>query len=144
LNNLWHSRMPYIGNAGVCNPNYAANFNGTYYAIAMWSQPIAANRIKNGFKYLELRRMAIAPDAPKNTASRMISIMLKAIKKDFPNIIGVLSYQDTGVHLGTIYKASGWYIARKGEFVSWDNHSKRPGKIDQSKAPKIRWQKEIR
>ena len=144
LNKLWHSRMPYLGCASMCNPNYAATFNGIYYAIAMWSLPIAANRIKNGNKYLELRRMAISEDAPKNTASRMLAIMVKFIKRDFSHIIGVLSYQDTGVHLGTIYKAAGWYIARAGDFTSWNIHSRRPGKIEQSTSPKIRWQKEIR
>jgi hypothetical protein len=144
LNRKWHSRMPIIEAWNICNPCFGASFEGVYYAIAMWSLPIAANRIKNGEKYLELRRMAIAPDAPKNTASRMLAIMTRLIKKLRPDLIGLLSYQDTGVHTGTIYKAAGWHIARIGEYVSWGEHSKRPGQIEQSTSPKIRWEKDIR
>ena len=49
---------------------------------------------------------AIASDAPKYTATRMLSIMVKRIKKEFPDIVRLISYQDTEVHKGTIYKAA--------------------------------------
>src|ERR1017187_8615826 len=48
LNGKWHSRMPKIGMAGCCEPCFAAVCNNIYYAIAMWSRPVAANRIKDG------------------------------------------------------------------------------------------------
>lgn len=143
LNKAWHSRMPYIGSPSMCKPCFAAEYDGIIYAVAMWSLPIAANRIKDGFNCLELRRMAISPEAPKNTASRMLKIMTMQIKKLMPHIKRLLSYQDTEVHNGTIYKAAGWEIARVSKFVSWDEHSKRPGKIEQSKAEKVRWEKAL-
>lgn len=144
LNELWHSRMPKIDAYAVCKPCFAALYENRFYAIAMWSLPIAANRIKNGNFCLELRRMAIASDAPQNTASRMLAIMKNYIYKNRPDIIRLLSYQDTGVHSGTIYKASGWSAVRTSEYVTWGNHSKRPGRIEQSTAPKVRWEYELR
>jgi hypothetical protein len=144
LNEKWHSRMPRLDNYKVCAPCFVAECNNVYYAIAMWSSPIAANRIANGSQCLELRRMAIAPNAPKNTASRMLGIMARIIRKERLDIMRLLSYQDTEVHKGTIYAAAGWKAVRTSNFVSWDKHSKRPGKINQSLAPKVRWEYTLR
>lgn len=139
LNKLWHSRLPVITNpyGGIC---YGAEFNGRYFAISIWTLPVAANRLKNGNLFLELRRMAIADDAPKNTASRMISFMRKDITKRFPHIIKLISYQDTEVHSGTIYKASGWIpIKCNNKGMSWSvNNRKR--NAEQTLAEKIRWE----
>ena len=144
LNALWHSSMPLISSWAVCKPCFVAVYQNRIYAVAMWSYPIAANRIKNGEYMLELRRLAIAEDAPRNTASRMLSVMTKLIKRDMPQVFQLISYQDTEHHHGTIYKASGWEANGPTEYISWGLHSQRPGRIEQSKAPKIRWHKSIR
>jgi hypothetical protein len=125
---------------GIC---FGANYKNIYYAVAWWTKPIASNRIKNGLNILELRRMAIHDSAPKNTASRFLSIMTKMIKIKKPEIFKLISYQDTEVHLGTIYKASNWIAATETKFISWKNR-KDYNRIDQSTAPKIRWEKQIR
>lgn len=90
--------------------------------------------------------MAIAPDAPKNLASRFLSIMVKEIRRARPDIIKLISYQDTAVHKGTIYKASGWTLERTTEFVSWGiTGRKGHGKLDyQAPSPKNRWALTIR
>jgi len=67
----------------------------------------------------------------------MISIMVKLIHKKFPDINRLISYQDTEVHKGTIYKASGWIAAKETDFITWNNRPRNP---DQSKAKKIRWE----
>ena len=150
LNKLWHSKLPIITNPyGKNRISFGAEYLNVWYACAIWTDPIA--RSFNHRNYLELRRMAIAPDAPKNTASRMISIMTKIIKKEFPNIVKLISYQDTDVHTGTIYKASGWNISKKtaggsncpNSIQSW-MRNKRYRKESQSVAFKIRWEKQIR
>jgi hypothetical protein len=141
LNELWHSRMPTITGFAMCAPCFAAEFDGKFYAAAIWSLPIAANRLKDGTHILELRRFAIAPDAPRNTASRMLGVMTKIIRKERPDIKKLISYQDTGAHKGAIYAASGWAAAQsKGTFTSWGTHRTRPGTIEQSTSPKIRWE----
>jgi len=152
LNQQWHSRLPIYRtgsclNASIC---FGAIFENHFYAVAIWSTPVA--RLLPQKEWLELRRLAIAPTAPKNMASRMISIMVKVIKKKFPSVNKLISYQDTEVHLGTIYKASGWVIGKEHSGGTWyrpNSHNKsgtprkRPD-LNKATGPKIRWEKTLR
>jgi len=144
LNKLWHSRFPQIDWSNVVRNRhyvcYVFEHDEIAYAVAIWSSPIAANRMKDGERLLELRRMAIASDAPKNTASRMLSLMRNKIKQKFPDLLRLVSYQDTEVHKGTIYKASGWSIAHSQENATDWTTSKRKRTKAQSTAPKNRWE----
>ena len=140
LNNLWHSRLPELTNWQQCF-DYSAQYDGLFYAVALWGQPIA--RMLNGRGWLELRRMAIADDAPKNTASRMIGYMVRDIRRNRPDICRLISYQDTAVHAGTIYAASGWNKTIIGSAITTGWNSRIRNHM-QTAAPKIRWDKEIR
>jgi len=146
LNKKWHSRLPIIKESNVIRNKrsicFGAHYGNLWYAIAIWSSPVAANRLKNGQNILELRRMAISPESPKNTASRMISIMVKEIRKRMPEIIKLISYQDTAVHCGTIYKASGWEEKQKTRGTDWNITRKRDE--SQTTADKVRWELLIR
>lgn len=144
MNALWHSRLPIIDCSNVTRNThyvcYGAYFDNICLAVGIWSSPVAQNRFKNGKKILELRRLAISEKCPKNTASRMISVMIKLIKKKMPEITRLISYQDTEVHTGTIYKASGWHIGNETAFVDWNNRDRN---LPQSKANKIRWERSL-
>ena len=144
LNSIWHSILPQIHWSNVVrNTHYVcfvALYDGRFYAVAIWSSPVAQNRFANGKEMLELRRLAISKNCPKNTASRMISQNIKTIKRDMPEIKRLISYQDTEVHLGTIYKASGWEKATKTAYIPWDNE-KRKRSESQIKSEKIRWER---
>ena len=146
LNEKWHSRLPQIHWSNVVrNKHYAcfgARFDGCLHAIAIWSSPVAANRLKDGQQLLELRRFAIAETAPKNTATRMLAIMTKLIRQDYPDLVRLISYQDTEVHLGTIYKAAGWKLATVNEGQSWTNTNRKRNK-EQSIAAKARWELDL-
>jgi len=141
LNRAWHSRLPEMTNAFTCRVCYGAAWEDRYYAIAMWSDPVA--RMLNGRGWLELRRMAIADDAPPNTASRMLSVMARMIRKDLPDVKHLISYQDTEVHTGTIYKAAGWIKGNVSE-TGWGWES-RPDRQQKPIAPgaKVRWERAI-
>jgi hypothetical protein len=146
LNAIWHSRFPKIDWSNIVrNKDYVcfiAAHDAVVYAVAIWSSPIASNRMKQGSIALELRRLAIAPDAPKCTASRMLSVMRKKIKKDMPHIKLLISYQDTDVHSGTIYKASGWVASSTSkEGMDWGKTRVRNNA--QSTAPKVRWELKV-
>jgi hypothetical protein len=147
LNALWHSRLPIIDWSNVVRNKHSicfgARFDGDLYAVAIWSSPVAANRMKNGREALELRRFAIAPDAPKNTGSRMLSVMRSIIKSRMLDVSWFVSYQDTEVHAGTIYKASGWKLIGESVGVSWSNKNRVRNK-EQSMATKARWELQIR
>jgi len=143
LNQQWHSRLPLIDWSNVVrNTHYVcfgALYKSEFYASAIWSSPVAQNRFKHGKQMLELRRLAISPEAPRNTATRMLSFMRKQISLMFPEIALLISYQDTEVHLGTIYKADNWDRVHESPGVAW-NTEKRKRNIEQSLAPKIRWE----
>jgi len=146
LNALWHSVLPNtrLENLSRTRHNvcYGAEFDGIFYAAAIWTTPIASNRLKDGLLTLELRRLAISADAPRNTASRMICIMSQLIKKKFPSIIKLISYQSTQHHKGTIYSASGWTAAATSKFTEWHKKEGRPS--PQIFSNKARWEKNIR
>lgn len=139
LNQLWHSRLPAIHWSNIVRNRYyicyGASYKGVWIASAIWSSPV--NQNFNIVETLELRRLAISNFCPKNTSTNLISRMIKDIEKKFPNVTKLISYQDTEVHLGTIYKASNWFVDAETKFNSWGNTRKRS--LDQSKADKIRW-----
>ena len=149
LNRLWHSRMPNLPLWNVRTKHgfaYVASYEGRYYATAIWSTPIA-RQLDTG-TILELRRMAISEDAPKNLASRMLGWMVRELRKD-PQWTNAISYQDTEVHRGTIYKASGWIATNTSTGkTGWDTGGKTYGsrrKVmtrhqSQGTAPKVRWE----
>ena len=140
LNRKWHSSLPeyetgFMPIAVVC---YGAKYDNKFYAGAIWNNPSSPSLPQ---EWLELRRMAISPDAPRNTATRMLKIMAMLIKHNCPQYIRLISYQDTSIHYGTIYKASGWKATNK----SCGNKKQRAGKyrelvLDKADNPKIRWE----
>lgn len=152
LNALWHSRLP-VYDTGFCLNSlvsFCATYRNVIYAVAIWTNPVAANLPQH--EWLELRRMAIAPDAPRYTASRMLSQMVKQIRRTFPKVTTLVSYQDMDVHSGTIYKASNWVSDKIHKGGSWNRpnaknlNGKPRTRPDNNSAtgPKQRWVYEIR
>lgn len=145
LNHLWHSRLPRLSKSNlvrtVNRASYAAEYDGIYYAVAIWTNPVA--RLLPQMTCLELRRLAIAPDSPRNTASRMLGWMVRDIKGRFPGIDRLVSYQDTDVHTGGIYKASGWEAESTSKGDDWVRPN-RERQASQTDAAKVRWEKMIR
>jgi len=143
LNAAWHSILPRFGVGFVKRqpfPCFAAVYAGVIYAVAIWSNPAARNLPQQ--TWLELRRMAIADNVPKNTASRMLRIMRLLLHRRQPEIIRVVSYQSASVHTGTIYKADGWRVVARSKSDTWD----RPGRSRQASQQmddRIRWERPI-
>ena len=143
LNKLWHSRLPRLGTGFVVNQPFlcfGAEFDGRWYATAIWSNPVARNLPQH--EWLELRRLAISPDAPRNTASRMLGVMRRLVRQFRPNVVRLVSYQDTEVHTGSIYRAAGWTPTTVNADGTWN----RPGRSRpqaQSEAAKQRWERVI-
>ncbi len=144
LNRLWHSRFPEVGGGGsrIC---YVAEFNGLAYATAIWTNPTAPALPQ--MEWLMLKRFAIAPDKPKNTASRMMGWMIRDILKrnEFDEVETLVSYSDPDSHEGTIYRATGW---------TRDTETRRTGVMWHSRGRKhtanatcervVRWLKHVR
>ncbi|HYE77956.1 MAG TPA: hypothetical protein VEI97_08225 [bacterium] len=122
---------------------YVAEFDGVFYATALWTRPI--NRSLPVKTWLELRRLAVAPDAPRNTASRMLAWMARDIARTRPEVVRLISYQDVERHTGGIYRAAGWVRGdqRAQAGKRW-NHKTRSRNPDQSVSAKVRWEKHLR
>lgn len=63
------------------------------------------------YDFLELNRMAFSDLLPRNSESRCLSVAMKLIKKNYPNIKWIISFAD-GCQCGdgTIYRASGFLL----------------------------------
>lgn len=146
LNSKWHSRLPRYGRGFIKKQSdlcFGAEFDGRLFAVAIWSNPVARELPQK--TWLELRRLAIGPDSPKNTASRMLRIMALLISRQRGRIERLISYHDSESHAGTIYRAAGWVVAKDAgtaKHREWSCPS-RPRPDVQSGAPKVRWEKVI-
>lgn len=133
LNRRWHSRLPECGNVfgGLC---FGAEYDGIIHAVAYWSTPISYHHDDGAT--IELRRMALGPNAPKNTPSRFLRVMTMLLKKRRPDVWRLISYHDPAVHIGTIYAAAGWSCEGAHAQVGW---SYRTGRPEQAPGDKVRW-----
>ena len=123
-------------------PSYGATYREEIFAVAIWSNPVA--RMLPQKEWLELRRLAVGPNAPRNTASRMLAVMTRMIRRSMPQISTLVSYHDTSVHSGAIYRAAGWKLDAITRGKDWRNASRpnRPPAV--SLAPKVRWIRVLR
>ena len=148
LNKKWHSRLPNYGSGYLdSTTNFGAMYDGKYYAVAIWGWPTSPS-LPQDKTWFELKRLAICHEAPKYTASRMIRIMEILLKKKYPIIKKLISYQDVTVHNGIIYKASGWVMGNYHKGARMVKTQVRGTNSDNSNktsfSPKIRWEKDIK
>jgi hypothetical protein len=142
----WHSRLPYA-QKGPWRAAYAVHYGWTCYGVALWNNTSARTLPDD---WLELRRMALPDDAPHCAASWMLGAMRRAIRADFPEVRRLVSYQDTDVHQGTIYRAAGWEPAWFTKPRQRDRSGRRKGTerayrsdangCEPSAAGKVRWE----
>jgi hypothetical protein len=145
----WHSRLPNTQD-GPWRYAFRAHYGDRTYAVALWNNPSARILPQD---WLELRRMACAPDAPRFTASRFLGWMTRYFTEFCPEVKKVISYQDTAVHKGTIYKASGWRVDAVAKARVRDRSKPRTGTkrayrsnlngVAPDASEKIRWAKEL-
>lgn len=142
---LWHSRLPNT-QRGPWQFAYRASYGDVTYAVALWHNPSARTLPAH---WVELRRMACAPDAPRNTASRFLAWMVRDLRKFHPERKHCISYQDTSVHSGGIYRAAGWMAEYTAQPRIRDRSKARAGTtrlyrtnlngVEADAAQKIRW-----
>jgi hypothetical protein len=90
-----------------------------------------------------LRRMAISPDAPRNTASRMIKVMRLLLSRSHPHVVRVCSYQSKSVHTGSIYRADGFRPCGESSGSVWDRLGRRRI-ASQQIDDRVRWERPLR
>lgn len=82
--------------------------------------------------FMELNRMAFSDLLPKNSESRCLSVALKLIKKNYPNIKWIISFADAcQCGDGTIYRAAGFLLTgyRKNQTIYQNDLGERIARI---------------
>lgn len=146
----WHSRLPNTQKGPWQFAFCARTPEGEIVAVALWNNPSA--RTLPGH-WLELRRMACSAAAPKYTASAFLGWMIRWFKAHHPHREKAISYQDTAVHDGTIYKAAGWTAAYRSKPRVRDRSKPRAGTnrmyrtsingLAPDASAKVRWEKSL-
>lgn len=150
LNDTWHSVLPDTNKGSLLRNKrkafYGFEFDGKWYAVGIWTDPVAGNRLAE--PSLELRRLAIDDSAPRNTATRMLRLMREDLRKRFPDIRKVISYQAKSYHRGTIYKADNWLAVSETKGRQWSadyadlkNKHRRRKPTQAADSDKVRWER---
>lgn len=106
--------------SGKCTQNSQIHFgvflNGKLEGALQFGPSIDKRRMAQnlgiGFnESLELNRMAISDNCPKNSESRALGICLRLLKKTYPHLKIIISFADAcQCGDGTIYRASGFKL----------------------------------
>jgi len=97
--------------------HFGAFLNERLHGVMSFGSPLDKRKVLPLVKgalwneMLELNRMAFNDYLPKNSESRCISVAIRIIKKNYPQIKWILSYADAcDCGDGTIYRASGFSL----------------------------------
>ena len=120
---LWHSTHPAPAGWKV---SFMAVYKGDVVGVSIWGRPVA--RLEDQVSTLEHIRMALAPYAPRNTASWFIAQNRKWIRDNMPHVKRIISYIDESNHTGITYRADNWktiYSGKKND----SNWKSREGRV---------------
>ena len=129
---MWH----YLGDTEFLSTiNFGARVDNKILGAISFGSPNA--KVLKGYwtpetqdGWWEIKRLALSPELPKNSESKMIGISIRLLRK-IRKVVGIVTYADSGVgHVGTIYKASGFkYLGLTAE--KSDFYLRETGKIIQ-------------
>jgi hypothetical protein len=119
----WHYSHSTFGITGKYF--FSVRCNGELTGAAIFGAPaaynIASKYAPDGAPLVELRRFCMVDELPKNSESRALGVMFRALRKQ--GVTRIISYADPAHgHVGTIYKATGFkYIGltAKRKHIMW-------------------------
>jgi hypothetical protein len=136
----WIAQRHYLGYAPAgARLRLAVYHNGRCVGGMLWDRPIA--RHIDQWTVLELTRMYLLDECPRNSESRCLGLATRMIRRLFPEVRQLIAYSDPSYgHQGTIYKAAGWVFDGVTVGKEW---TPRNGVLRRNKAtgPKLRWVK---
>ena len=108
------------------NLHFGVFYEGRLHGVMSFGPPLDKSKIQGlvegtGWnEFIELNRMAFDDVLPRNSESRAISIAMKLIRKNAPQIKWVISFAD-GCQCGdgTIYRASGFVLTGYSSGSMW-------------------------
>lgn len=116
---------------GGCGVHFGCFLNDRLHGVMSFGSPLDKRKVlplvsgASWNQMLELNRLAFDETLPKNSESRCLSIAIRLLKKNAPQIKWILSYAD-GCQCGdgTIYRASGFLltaIKRNNQLIEMEN-----------------------
>jgi hypothetical protein len=81
---------------------FRCHFDGVSYAVAIWDDPDRPNP-----RWLELRALAVSPDAPERTAARFVTGMTAIIHRLWPHHKKVIARREPDIN-NEFLTAAGW------------------------------------
>ncbi|MBC7106845.1 MAG: hypothetical protein H5T97_13010 [Firmicutes bacterium] len=107
--------------------------------VMLFGRPSA--RLEDQRGTLELTRMVLLDECPRNSESRALGLAARWIRRRMPEIRRLISYADPARgHKGTVYLAAGWRFVGRTSGGRWSCPS-RPGRRDASPGPKLKFEK---
>lgn len=103
----------------VCNNSqlsFIVKYKGFIEGAIQFGPSIDSRRVSSSLgldfgETIEINRMALSDNLPKNSESRVIGFCIRFIKKNYPKIKAIISFADAcQCGDGTIYRASGFVL----------------------------------
>lgn len=135
---LCYAKWHYFGDKGFLSSfSYGVYFDNEIQGAISYGIPNAKNinglyTAQTQAGWLELTRFALSPICPKNSESRVISVTNKMLKKEYHELVGIITYADTAYgHTGIIYRASNYqYLGLTAQKTDLFVDGKPVGKLD--------------
>jgi len=106
--------------------------------VLMFGRPAA--RLEDQERTLELTRMVLLDECPRNSESRALALAARWIRRYMPEIRRLITYADPAKgHHGTVYLAAGWRLVGRTSGGRW-SRSGRPRR-DAAPGPKLKFEK---
>jgi hypothetical protein len=121
----WHYSKDFAGSSGVMHVlTRRDEVWGRAWGAAIWYPAVYAIR-RYGVLPLQLSRLVVIPDAPKNAASYLMRRSMDLVDRATWPVL--LTYADTGQgHTGAIYRATGW--TEDGQGGGWNYYEPGTGR----------------
>jgi hypothetical protein len=132
----WVKQRHYLNStpAGAKLRLWILDDKGERIGAMMWGRPNA--RRLDQISLLELTRMYMVDETEPNAESKALALARKYIRKNMPEIKGLIAYSSTGQgHEGTIYKADNWFELGRNK-VSAKGWSNREGRENRDSSEK--------
>lgn len=134
----WIAQRHYLGYAPAgARLRLAVYHNGACVGGLLFGRPSA--RLIDQWASLELTRMYLLDECPRNSESRCLGFAARYIKRHMPDVKQLIAYSDPSYgHLGTIYKAAGWTLSGTTAGREW-HHSDGKPRRNKATGPKLKW-----
>lgn len=120
-----------------CKICWGVYFAGSLRGVIVWGRPVSSNEDQEFT--LEESRFYLDDTCPTNSESRVLSIAVRLVHREYPHIRRLIAYCDTASGFtGTYLKACGWTCL--GLRPKHDGWTHRPGRTSALPGHRTKWE----